>query len=230
MSASDRRPAAPGPAVPSPPASGRGAPGLRRHLRAAGVLVLVGILILGVAYPWAVTALAEVLNPSGANGSLLYAPNGTVYGSRLVGENTSLPYLFWDRVSLTDYNTTAGYADFYGPSDPALLTWLNETIAYLRADWNLSLNQSLPLDLVTPSGSSLDPFLVPAGVLIQVPRVAAAIHTLTGLPYDAVVARLTALVNAAIEAPFGGLFGVAVIDVPSLDAAVLSSFSLPAGG
>ncbi len=198
----------------------------RTHVRATVALLLVGVLILGVAYPLAVTGIAQLLNPKGADGSLITSPNGTVIGSEYVGQNTSLPSLFWDRISLTDYNTTQGAADFYGPSDPALAAWLNATIHYLQVDWNLSLNESLPLDLVSPSLSSTDPFLVPAGVLIQVPRVALAIANLTHTPLPAVTGELLTLVNAAIQPAIYGVFGTTVVNVPMLDVTVLETFGI----
>ena len=224
---------------PTPPPSGDATPRRERvvldrspplrartHVRATVSLLLVGVLILGVAYPLAVTGIAQLLNPKGADGSLLTSPNGTVIGSEYVGQNTSLPYLFWGRISLTDYNTSQGAAAFYGPSDPALQAWLNATIHYLQVDWNLSLNQSLPLDLVSPSLSSTDPFLVPAGVFIQVPRVALAISNLTHRPLDPVTLELTNLVNAAVEPAIYGIFGAPVVNVLSLDVSVLTTFGI----
>ncbi|MGI0140185.1 MAG: potassium-transporting ATPase subunit C [Thermoplasmata archaeon] len=202
---------------------------LRTHVRATVVILLVGVLALGVAYPVVMTGLAQVLNPSGANGSLVYQ-NGTLRGSLLVAENTSLPYLFWERVSLTDYNTTLGYEQPPGPTDPALGAWLNETILYLQLNWNLSANSTLPLDLVAPSYSGTDPFLVPAGVLIQIPRVAEAIVTnFTHASFASEVANLTSLVNQYVQNPFLGIVGTPVVNVLSLDIALLNSLGSTEG-
>ncbi len=193
----------------------------RTHLRATVVLVVVGILVLGVLYPIVVTGIAEVLNPSGANGSLV-RQNGTLVGSSLVGQSVNLTYLFWGRVSLTDYNTTQGVAQPYGPTDPALAAWLNETEQYLRTDWNLTLNQSLPLDLLAPSYSGTDPYLVPAGVLIQVPRVGHAIANITRVSFDRTVGVLTRLIHQNTQMPLFGTVGEQVVNVVTLDLALIN--------
>ncbi|EQD37113.1 ATPase, K+ transporting, KdpC subunit, partial [mine drainage metagenome] len=98
------------------------------HLRAALVVVVLSLFLVGIAYPVAVAAVAQVLDPSAANGSLLYYPNGTVAGSALVAQNLSAPYLFWERPSLADYNLFNGSPTPPGPSDPALV---NETLSYM---------------------------------------------------------------------------------------------------
>ncbi len=154
-----------------------------------------------------------MVNPSGAAGSLLRDPNGTVVGSSLIAQNTSAPYLFWERPSLTDWNTTLGADTPPGPSDPALGALLNETIAYLNLAWNYSANHTLPYWLVAPSASDLDPDLVPEAVLIQVPRIAAATNES--------IAFVTGFVNAHITNPVIPFVGVAFVNVLELDIAWL---------
>ena len=198
----------------------------RTPLRAAVLIVVIGVLGLGVVYPLVVTGIAQAINPAGANGSLV-AQNGTLVGSSLVGQNLSLPYLFWDRVSLIDYNTTQGANYPYGPTEPALAAWLNETERYLRTDWNLSLNQSLPLDLIAPSYSGFDPYLVPAGVLIQVPRVAHAIANITNVSFEQTVGVLTTLINQNTQMPFLGTIGEQVVNVVTLDLALINYAHIP---
>ena len=110
----------------------------------------LSLLMSGFAYPVVVTEIAQVIDPGAANGSLLHYPNGTVVGSPLIAQNTSAPYLFWERPSLTDYNMTLGADTPPGPSDPALAAWFNETIAYMDEYGNFTVNASLPLWYVSP--------------------------------------------------------------------------------
>lgn len=195
----------------------------RTHARATIVLIVLVIAVSGFLYPWVVTGIAQLASPGTANGSLLYE-NGTVVGSSLVGQNLSHLNLFWDRPSMSDYNTTVGdLSNLAGPSDPALLAYLNETIAYMIQDWNWSMNVLLPFDLISPSYTGFDPFVVPAGVLIQVSRVAGAIHNDTGRSFDDLVTNLTGLVNQYIEHPIGGIIGVPIVNVVNLDLALVES-------
>ena len=200
------------------PARSRTAPPARihsglQHVRATAIFLVLAILVSGVAYPVVISGIAELVDPGVANGSLLRDPNGTVVGSSLIAQNTSAPYLFWERPSLTDYNMTLGATTPPGPSDPALGALLNQTIAYMNQAWNFSANHTLPEWLVTPSGSDLDPDLVPEAVLIQVPRVAAATNES--------IAFVTAFVNAHITNPVIPFIGVPYVNVLELDIAWL---------
>lgn len=193
------------PSTPDPPA----AHPLSGHLRATAIFLVLTLFVSAFGYPLLVTGIAQVIDPGAANGSILKYPNGTIAGSSLIAQNTSAPYLFWERPSLSDYNTTLGMITPPGSSDPALAALLNETIAYMRAYGNLTVNASLPFWLVSESGSSIDPDLTPEAVLVQVPRVAAA----TNLSVDFV----TGFVNEHItNAPIPFL-GVPYVDVLSLD-------------
>ena len=196
-------PANPRPTTPGPSHSPMG------HVRASIVLVVLTLLVSGFVYPLLVTGIGQVIDPSAANGSLLHYPNGTVAGSSLIAQNTSAPYLFWERYSPTDYNTTMGMATPPGPTDPALGALLNETIAYMREYGNFTVNAKLPFWLVSASGSSIDPDLTPEAVLVQVPRVANA----TGLS----VSFVNEFVNAHIVDPPIPYLGVAYVDVLQLD-------------
>ena len=178
------------------------------HVRATVVFLVLALLISGFVYPLVVTGIAQVLDPSAANGSLL-TYNGTVVGSALVAQNTDAPYLFWERPSLSDYNTTEGMITPYGPTDPELAEWFNETLAYMREYGNFTVNATLPIWLVSPSSSAIDPDLTPEAVLVQVPRVANA----TNLSFD----YLTNFVNAHISNPPIPGVGVAYVDVLQLD-------------
>jgi potassium-transporting ATPase KdpC subunit len=189
------------------------------HVRAGAILLALTIVISGLAYPAFVTAIAQEIDPGAANGSLLTCPNGTVVGSADIAQNLSAgslgPGLFWARPSLTDYNTTLGAATPPGPSDPALLALLNETIAYLKnGTGNLSPTATLPFWWVAPSASSVDPDLTPSAVLVQIPRISNA----TNLS----VPTLMDLVNAHITQPPPPYLGVPFVNVLELDIALLA--------
>jgi len=209
--ASSRAPTLP-PAPYAEPVASPAHSGLR-HLRATVIFLVLAIFASGVAYPLVVTGIADVVNPTGAAGSLLKDPNGTIIGSSLIAQNTSAPYLFWSRPSLTDYNMFNGTYTDPGPSDPALGQLINETLNYTRGAWNFSVNVTLPYWFIAPSASSLDPDVVPQAVLIQIPRVSA--HT------NLSVERLLDLVNAHIVNPPIPDVGVAYVNVLELDIALL---------
>jgi len=184
------------------------------HVRATIVFMVLIILVAGFAYPLVVTGIAQLIDPEAANGSLLYYPNnGTLAGSALVAQNTDAPYLFWERPSLSDYNFTEGAPTPPGPTQPGLVALLNETIAYMQEYGNFTVNATLPFWWVAPSGSSIDPDLVPEAVLVQIPRVADA--TNLSIP------TLTAFVNAHIVNPVVPGVGVPYVDVLKLDLALL---------
>jgi K+-transporting ATPase ATPase C chain len=214
-------PSAPG-AEAGPPAPGPSATGGRSEPReppyrppsgrAAIALVLLFILLTGFAYPALVTGVAQGLDPASARGSLRYGPGGTLLGSYLLGDNITNRSLFWLRPAATDYLpfSGAGNVSLYGPTDPALR---NETLREI-ALYGLE-NTSPPIDLVGPSASGLEPFLTPGAVLVQIPRVSWYSHL--NQTY------LMALVNAYIEPPIGGFFGPPLVNVITLDMALLQA-------
>jgi K+-transporting ATPase ATPase C chain len=181
-------------------------------VRGALVVLALSVLIFGFVYPGVVTVFAQLVTPGTANGSLL-THNGTVVGSSLIAQNLSTPYLFWERPSLIDYNVLNGSSTNYGPSDPALAAWFNETIAYMALYGNWTVNASVPMSFAANSGSGLDPDLVPEAVLVQMPRVAAN----SGLSNE----TLLNLINGQIVQPYAGFIGTAYINVLKLDLALL---------
>lgn len=185
------------------------------HLRATGLFLVAMVFVVGFAYPLLVTGIAEVVDPGAANGSLL-RHNGTVVGSSLIAQNLSAPYLFWARPSATDYNMTLGAPSPPGPTDPALQALLNETLHYMQLYGNLTVNATLPYWWVAPSASSLDPDLVPEAVLVQVPRVAAALNQ--SIP------TIQAFVNKHIARPWLPFLGVEYVNVMTLDLDLLEQF------
>lgn len=192
---------------------------MRSQLRPALVALGIFTILTGLVYPLVVTGLAQVIFPSQANGSLIVR-NGQPVGSALIGQPFDDPKYFWGRLSAT---SPAGYTAFngdkltgssgsnYGPLNPALLEAVQTRIKALQeAD---SANKApIPVDLVTASGSGLDPHMSPAAAAYQVGRVARA----RGLSEDTVrqmVARHT-------EGRTLGLLGEPRVNVLTLNLAL----------
>lgn len=175
-------------------------------------LSAIFIILCGVVYPLASTALAQVLMPSQANGSLLKNSAGQVIGSELIGQNFTNPALFHGRVSSIDYKAEASGSNNYGPSNADMLKRTSDFIAQWKLDnTQVPVNQ-LPIDLVTNSGSGLDPDISPASAIVQVPR----ISSLTGLSSD----KLEQLIQANTEGRDLGLFGEERVNVLKLNKAL----------
>jgi len=137
------------------------------------VLLFVALSILtGVFYPLAVTALAQIIFPKQAAGSLIYATDGNPAGSVLIGQPFSDPKYFWPRPSATTdfpYNTLASGGSNLAPTNKGLIIQVAERVKSFRES---GVQEPLPPDLVTSSGSGLDPHISPEAALMQVPRVA----------------------------------------------------------
>jgi K+-transporting ATPase ATPase C chain len=148
-------------------------------LKPAIVLLVLFTVITGVIYPLAVTGLAQAIFPFQANGSLI-VKDEQVIGSKLIGQAFDDPRYFWGRLSATGpvpYNAAASSGSNLGPTNPALTDAVQARIAALKeADPQNTL--PIPVDLVTASGSGLDPDISVAAALYQMPRVA----RLRGLP------------------------------------------------
>lgn len=142
------------------------------QLRPAFVLLLILTLVTGVIYPLVVTGAAQVVFPHQANGSLIVI-DGKTYGSELIGQSFDDPRYFWGRPSAVGYNAAASSGSNYGPLNPALMDVVRARIDALKAaDPDNTL--PIPVDLVTASGSGLDPHISVAAALYQVHRVATA--------------------------------------------------------
>jgi potassium-transporting ATPase KdpC subunit len=143
------------------------------HLRPALVSLLFFTLITGVAYPLLVTGIAQVSLPDQANGSLI-VKDGKVVGSALIGQSFDDPRYFWGRPSGTSpfpNNAAASSGSNLSPTNPALISAVQGRVDALRAA-DPTNQAAVPVDLVTASGSGLDPHISPAAALYQVPRVA----------------------------------------------------------
>ncbi len=144
-----------------------------KSTRTAIITIALFTLITGVIYPLIVTGVAQVVFPEKANGSLL-KKDGRVIGSELIGQPFSDSKYFWSRLSATSpfaYNAASSTGSNYGPLNPALLDGAKKRIQDLRAA-DTSNMQPIPVDLVTASGSGLDPHVSVAAALYQVKRVA----------------------------------------------------------
>jgi len=160
---------------------------MARLLRQAIVLLLLLTAITGIAYPFAVTGIAQLVFPHQANGSLILR-DGKPVGSALIGQSFTDPKYFWGRPSATapqPYNGTASAGSNLGPANPALRVAIKQRIAALRAA-DPDNRAPVPVDLVMASGSGLDPDISPAAALYQSSRVAHA----RGLPPDGVRALI----------------------------------------
>jgi K+-transporting ATPase ATPase C chain len=151
------------------------------QFRPALFMLLIFTVITGVIYPLVVTGIAQVLFPHQANGSLIVI-DGKTYGSELIGQPFDDPKYFWGRLSATGsfpYNAfnaehlTGSSGSNYGPLNPALMEMVQARIDALKVA-DPENTASIPVDLVTASGSGLDPHISVAAALYQVNRVAQA--------------------------------------------------------
>jgi K+-transporting ATPase ATPase C chain len=181
-------------------------------LRPALVLLVLLTLLLGVAYPLAVTGVAQVALPHQANGSLIER-NGKAVGSELIGQPFHDPRYFWSRPSATGpaYNGGASTGSNLGPSNPALADAVKARVQALK-DADPGNPAPVPVDLVTASGSGLDPHVSPAAALYQVPRVARERNVDAG--------RVKELVEAHVQGRWLGLLGEPVVNVLELNLAL----------
>jgi K+-transporting ATPase ATPase C chain len=143
---------------------------MKKNFKIAILMTVVTTLLLGVAYPLVVTALAQVLFPKQANGELITV-NGKTVGSRLIGQPFSSPGYFRSRPSAagTGYDAQNSGGSNLGPTNKTLVDRVNGDVQKLQAE---NSNMPVPMDLVTTSGSGLDPHISPDAAAFQAPRVA----------------------------------------------------------
>jgi K+-transporting ATPase ATPase C chain len=145
------------------------------HIRPALVLLIVLSVLTGLVYPVVVTGIAQLVFPRQANGSLIVR-DGKVVGSALIGQPFDDPKYFWGRPSATSpfpYNAASSSGSNQGPTNPALYDAVKGRVEALRAA-DPGNTAPVPVDLVTASGSGLDPHISPAAALYQIGRVARA--------------------------------------------------------
>lgn len=186
---------------------------MRRDLVSALLLFLLLTLLTGLAYPLAVTGVAQLLFREPANGSLILR-DGKPVGSALIGQPFSDPKYFWSRPSATlpqPYNGLASAGSNLGPTHPALVEAAKARIEELRRA-DPGNDAPVPMDLVTASGSGLDPHISLAAAEYQLRRVARA----RGLDEE----RLRALLEAQAEPRWLGLVGEPRVNVLQLNLAL----------
>jgi K+-transporting ATPase ATPase C chain len=185
---------------------------MRTQLRPAVVLLLALTMMTGVVYPALVTAVARVAMPSKAGGSVIER-DGRAVGSSLIGQPFSDPRYFWPRPSATSpspYNAAAGSGSNLAPSNPALAKSVAERVGALKAADPSTA--PVPVDLVTSSGSGLDPHISPASAYYQAERVARA----RGMAPDAV----RRLIDEYTESRTFGVLGEQRVNVLGLNLAL----------
>jgi K+-transporting ATPase ATPase C chain len=193
-----------------------------KEIRPAIIVLVALTLITGLAYPLAMTALAGVMFPKQAQGSLI-EKDGRVVGSALIGQEFTSDKYFHGRPSATTapdpadstksvpapYNAANSGGSNLGPTSKALIDRVKDDVEKLKTE---NPSMPVPIDLVTTTASGLDPDISPEGVLFQVPRVAKA----RNLPADAV----RKLVEQHIEGRLAGLLGEPRVNVLALNLAL----------
>jgi len=147
--------------------------GIAKEIRAAVLLFLAMSVLTGLAYPLFITGVVQRLMPEQAEGSLLVA-EGKVVGSELIGQNFTNPGYFHGRPSAVGYAANGSGASNFGPTSSKLMDQVRLRIEQVRRENNLSLNTSVPGELVLASASGLDPHISLEGAMLQVPRVSRA--------------------------------------------------------
>ena len=184
------------------------------HLRPALTLTLGFTLLTGLAYPLAMTGIAQALFPAAANGSLILQGDAVI-GSTLIGQGFAAPGYLHPRPSASGWNAAGTGASNLGPTSAMLIA----QVAERRAAWEAENGAAAPIDAVTTSGSGLDPDISPETALAQADRIAA----------DRAVdpAAIRTLIEAQIQAPTLGLYGEPRVNVLITNLALDAAFPLP---
>lgn len=171
-------------------------------------LLALTLLVCCVAYPLMVLALAHALDEEKAEGSLLRNEAGEIIGSRLIAQEFTSPQYFWTRPSAVDFDGEGAGGSNFAPTNPVLIERAEEILRRL----NLPEGQRVQADLLTASGSGLDPHISEAAARVQASRVAAA----RGVPEEAIFEKIAALAFA----PGGRLAPDRIVNVLELNLAL----------
>jgi potassium-transporting ATPase KdpC subunit len=192
---------------------------LRNQFRPAIVMTLLLIVITGIIYPGAVTAVAQLVFPHQANGSLVEA-KGRVVGSQLIGQTFTQPYYFHPRPSAagSGYVGDTSSGTNKGPTDRKLADTLIRQAIDSAVSQDGAIKGQIPGDMVTSSGSGLDPDISPENAALQTARVARARHVS--------MEQVQALVAAQTEGRQFGFFGDPRVNVMTLNLALDSAFGV----
>ena len=181
-------------------------------IKVAVMFFIMLFLLVGVFYPVAVTVLAQTIFPRQAAGSMIQNSDGSPIGSLLIGQSFTGPKYFWPRPSATadfPYNAVASSGSNLGPTNKELINRVSERTALLRES---GIKGPLPGDMVTSSGSGLDPHISIDNAALQVSRIARERH----MPEE----KINMIVSNHIEDRQFGFFGVQRVNVLKLNLAV----------
>lgn len=173
---------------------------------------LLLIIVCGLAYPLASTGLAQLIFPHQANGSMIKDSSGRTVGSELIGQTFADPSFFQGRISSIDNNAAGSGSNNYAPSNPELLKRVQASVARWEKENPQVPIGKLPVDLITNSGSGLDPHISPAAAAAQIPRIGA----IRQLPEE----QLKQLVEKNTEGRDLGVFGEKRVNVLKLNLAL----------
>jgi potassium-transporting ATPase KdpC subunit len=180
---------------------------MRKNLLISLKLTVVMIILLAVLYPLLISLIGKA-TPGAGKGETI-SVNGKVVGYEKIGQKFTDDKYFWGRPSAVDYNAAGSAGSNKGPSNPDYLQLVNDRIDSFLVHNPGIKKEEIPAEMVTASGSGLDPDISPAGALIQVKRVAAV----RGLDET----KVKALVEAHIEKPLAGILGPSKVNVLKLN-------------
>ena len=192
---------------------------MRYQIAPAFRLMLIMTVLTGLVYPGVVTALCQIFFPKQANGSLVKV-NGRIVGSSLIGQSFTRPEYFHPRPSAAGsdgYDATASGGSNYGPTSQKLIDRVKASVAQFRKE-NPEYTGPIPADLLTASGSGLDPEISPAAAAAQASRIAKARHT--------TVEQVRHLIGAHTRPPDLGLLGEPRVNVLGLNLALDKQFPI----
>ncbi|MGB3261623.1 potassium-transporting ATPase subunit KdpC [Paenisporosarcina sp.] len=175
-------------------------------------LVMVLLVICGIAYPFLMTGVSQVIMPAKADGSLIRNESGEIIGSELIGQSFKDPSYFHGRISSINYDAAGSGTPNYSPSNEEMVERTKKDIAeFLKANPTID-KEDIPADLMTNSGSGLDPNVSPQGALVQVSRIAKE--------RDLSEKSLINLIDKFTEGRSLGLFGEPRVNVLKLNIAL----------